>query len=51
MYTTNVTEYDNMTEDYNDTSSINNNCTNKEINIEIINLYLQKPHKESRSYG
>ena len=36
MYITNITDYDNMTHDYNNTSSINNNCTNSENNIEII---------------
>ena len=30
MYITNVTDYDNMTDDY------NNNCTNSEKNIDII---------------
>ena len=32
----NVTEYDDMTDDYNDSLSIKNNCTDKEINIDII---------------
>ena len=39
MYITNVTEYDNMTDDYNNSLSINDNCTNNndnENNIEII---------------
>ena len=31
MYITNITDYDNMTDDYN-----NNNCTNNDNNIEII---------------
>ena len=30
MYITNVTDYDNMIDDYNDTISKNNNCTNNE---------------------
>ena len=38
MYITNITDYDNMTDDYNNTLSINNNCTNNENNIEIIIL-------------
>ena len=32
----NVTDYDNMTDDYNDSLSINNNCTINENNIDII---------------
>ena len=37
MYRTKITnDYDNMTGDYNETLSINNNCTNNENNIEII---------------
>ena len=32
----NVTDYDNMTDDYNDSLSMNNNCTNNENNIDII---------------
>ena len=36
MYITNITDFDNMTGDYNDTISINNNCTNNDNNIEII---------------
>ena len=37
MNITNITDYDNMTNDYNDTLSINNNCTNKDnSNIEIV---------------
>ena len=36
MYITNFTEYDNMTDAYNDTLSINNICTNNDNNIEII---------------
>ena len=36
MYITTITNYDNMTYEYNDTISINNNCTNSENNIEII---------------
>ena len=37
MYITNITDYDNMTDDYNDTLSINNNCTNSDnSNIEIV---------------
>ena len=35
MYITNVTDYDNMTDDYNDTLSLNNNCTINENNIDI----------------
>ena len=36
MHITNVTEYDNMTNDYNNTLSLNNNCTNNENNIDMI---------------
>ena len=41
MYITNITssnysDYDNMTDDYNDTLSINNNCTDNENNIDLI---------------
>ena len=36
MYVMNVTDYDNMTDGYNDSFSINNNCTNNETNIDII---------------
>ena len=36
MFITNFTDYDNMTDDYNDTLSINNNCTNNDNNIDII---------------
>ena len=37
MYITNITDYDNMTDDYNKTLSINNNCTNNDnSNIEIV---------------
>ena len=32
----NVTDYDNMTDEYNNSLSINNNCTNNENNIGII---------------
>ena len=41
----NVTDYDNMTDDYNDSLSINNNCILKENNIDIIipTLILTKP--------
>ena len=41
----NVTDYDNMTGDYNDSLSINFNCTIKENNIDIIIplLLLTKP--------
>ena len=31
----NVTDYDTMTDDYNDSLSINNNCTKNENNIDI----------------
>ena len=40
MYITNTTNYDNLTDDYNDTISINNNCTNGENNIEIVILII-----------
>ena len=45
MYITKVTDYDNMTDDHNDTLSINNNCTDNENNIDIIipTLLLTKP--------
>ena len=36
MYISNVTDYDNMRDDYNDTLSLNNNCTNNDNNIGII---------------
>ena len=36
MYITNVTEYDNMTDDYNDTLSLSKNCTINENNYDII---------------
>ena len=36
MYVTNVTDYDNMTDDYKITLPLNNNCTNSENNIDII---------------
>ena len=36
MYIANVIDYDNMTDDYNDKLSINDNCTNNENNIDII---------------
>ena len=37
MYITTITiDYDNMTNDYNDTLSIINNCTNNDKNIEIV---------------
>ena len=32
----NVTDYENMTDDFNDSLSINNNCTNNENDIDII---------------
>ena len=35
MYVTNVTDYGNMTDDFNDSLSKNNNCTNNENNIDI----------------
>ena len=36
MFIRNITDYGNMTDDYNDTISVNNNCTNNDDNIEII---------------
>ena len=36
MYILNVTDYDNMTDEYSDTLSLNNNCTMNEKNIDII---------------
>ena len=37
MIITNVTDYNNMAnDDYNNTFSLNNTCTNKENNIDII---------------
>ena len=36
MYVMNVTDYDNMTDDYNDSLSINDNCTINEKNIDIV---------------
>ena len=36
MNKTNVTDYDNMTDDYNNTLSLNNNCTNNGNNIDRI---------------
>ena len=36
MYITNVTYYDNMTDDYNDSLSMNDNCILNENNINII---------------
>ena len=36
MYIADVTDYDNMIDDYNDSLSINNNCTNNENNFDII---------------
>ena len=35
MYISNVTDYDNMNDDYSNTFSLNNNCTDKEDNIDI----------------
>ena len=45
MYVTNVTDYDKLTDDYNDNLSINNNCTDDEKNIDIIipSFLLTKP--------
>ena len=41
MYITNVTDFDDMTDDYyNNSLSINNNCTGNENNIDIIILTL-----------
>ena len=36
MYVTNVTDYDNLTDDYNNTLSLNNNCTDNENNFDIL---------------
>ena len=36
MYVANVTDYDNMTDDYNNSLSKNDNCTNSEIGIDTI---------------
>ena len=36
MYVMNVTDFDNMTDDYNDSLSKNKNCTKIEKNIDII---------------
>ena len=36
MYAMNVTDYDNMTDDYNDILSIINNCNINENNLDII---------------
>ena len=36
MYVMNVTDYDNKTDDYNDSLSKNNNCTINEKNMDII---------------
>ena len=36
MYITNITDYDQVTDDCNDTISVNNNCTNSENNTEIV---------------
>ena len=36
MYVKTVTDYDNMTDDYNDSLSINNICTNNENNFDVI---------------
>ena len=36
MHITNITDYDKMTDAYNNTLSLNNFCTNNEIIIEII---------------
>ena len=35
MYLTKATDCDNETDDYNDSLSIKNNCTNNEINTDI----------------
>ena len=45
MHVINVTEDDNKTDDYNDSLTINNNCTINEKNIDIIipTLLLTKP--------
>ena len=49
MYITNVTDYDNMTDIYNDSLSLSNNCTNYEIIIDIIipALLITKPSGRS----
>ena len=39
MNITNVIDYDNMTKDYNDTLSLNSNCTLNENNIDILNQH------------
>ena len=36
MHVMNVTVYDKVTDNYNDSSSINNNCTTNENNLDII---------------
>ena len=36
MYISHVTDYDDMTDDYNNTLSLSNNCTDKENIIDII---------------
>ena len=36
MYISKVSDYDNMTDDYNNTLSLNNLCTDNENNIDII---------------
>ena len=36
MCISNVTEYENLSDNYNNTSSLNNNCTDNENNIDII---------------
>ena len=36
MNITNVTSYDNITDEYINTLSINNNCTNNDNNIDIV---------------
>ena len=36
LYITNIADFDNMSDDYNDTISININCTNEGNNIDII---------------
>ena len=45
MYITNFTDYDIMTDDYNNTLSINNICTNSEKNIDFVipTLFLTIP--------
>ena len=40
MYITNVTDYDKMTDDYNNSLSIKNNCTLNENNTDIFILSL-----------